>query len=86
MEAIEFREQNLVLKKPDSMTDEECHSLNVHRTEKGQIISCWKLSPEDLEKINKTGVVWLSVWSGMTAPPVGVYVDRPFLDEVETVE
>ncbi len=37
----------------------------------GQVISCWRLSKEELEQINETGVVWLSIHS-QPIPPVYV--------------
>jgi len=86
MGPIEFKEQNLILTKPQSMTDKECQSLPVLRLETGQIVSCWKLSEKDLKKINTTGVVWLSVWSGRSAPPVAVTVDQPFIMELQSGE
>jgi len=37
-----------------------------------QIISCWRLSEEELQNINATGVVWLSVTNVGILPPVFV--------------
>lgn len=36
-----------------------------------QIISAWRLSPEEIARINETGVVWLSVYS-TAIPPFAV--------------
>ena len=47
---------------------DNCRDLEVLKTET-QIISCWRLTGEELEQINKTGVVWLSV-TGQGTPPV----------------
>ena len=77
MEAISFPEQNIIFNKPESMTDEECGPLPAYRGE-GQIISCWKLSPEDLAKVQETGAVWLSI-VGLQQPPVWVGPDSPFI-------
>lgn len=49
---------------------ENCVALPILRIADGQIVSCWKLTPEEIENIQKTGVVWLSVFSGRTQPPV----------------
>lgn len=76
MKAKEFPEQNMVFTKPQSMTDEECGSLPAYRGE-GQIISCWEVTPEDLERIKETGVIWLSV-SGAGQPPVYIGTEYPF--------
>lgn len=29
--------------------------------ENGEVVTCWKITPEELEQIKKTGVVWLSI-------------------------
>lgn len=47
-----------------------CNDLEVFVHE-GQFISCWRLSPEELETVQRTGVVWLSVYAWQ-APPVMV--------------
>lgn len=36
-----------------------------------QIVSCWRMTPEELKLIAETGVVWVSVW-GRGAPPIYV--------------
>lgn len=77
MRAIEFKEQNAVLGKPAGMTDEECKPLPVFRDGK-QCVSVWELSPEELEFINQTKVVYLGVLSGNTQPPVFLTVESPF--------
>lgn len=63
------------------MTDEECMSLPVHKTIDFYgypiIISKWKLSKEDLEEVQRTGVVWLSV-TGDSTPPVTLFTENPF--------
>lgn len=66
-EAIDFEGRNIVFIKPEGMTDEECGSLLAF-TDGQQVISCWKLSEEELEEVKKTGVIWLSVWGQQ--PPV----------------
>jgi hypothetical protein len=45
-----------------------------------QIISCWRLTPEELEHVVLTGVVWLSVSNIGVLPPV--YVSGTALVEV----
>ncbi|WP_128146638.1 hypothetical protein [Sinorhizobium meliloti] len=35
-------------------------------------VSCWELSAEELAEINRTGRIFLSVFSGRTQPPVYV--------------
>ena len=41
-----------------------------------QIISCWKLTPEEVQEVAQTGKVWLRVLGGH--PPVAVQGDSPF--------
>jgi hypothetical protein len=79
MEACSFPEENHVLGPPKGLTEEQVHSLNVHVTTQPQplCISCWKLTKDELELINKTGKVWLWV-SGLTMPPVILTVASPF--------
>lgn len=81
-----FPQQNFIFSKPKDMTDEQCMDLSVWKGETtdfetGQdfpvIISCWKLSKEDLDEIQKTGVVWLSI-TGKGMPPVSMFTENPF--------
>jgi hypothetical protein len=83
---VTFPQHNFVFKKPEGWTDEQCSDLSVWKgdapiDENGTtcptIISCWKLSKEDLEEIQRTGVVWLSI-SGTGMPPVSVFTENPF--------
>jgi hypothetical protein len=76
-----FPEANVVLDKPDDMTREQCEPANVLRTvtsdEMPVVISCWKVTQEELEEIQRTGRVWLMVY-GVTMPPVVLCGVRPF--------
>jgi len=80
---INFKESNLELGRPASMTEEECRSLHVHRCKDGRLISCWKLTPEEIEKVAKTGEIWLHVWGGITQPPVALEVENPFREATD---
>lgn len=33
-------------------------------------VSCWELSPGEIDAINRTGRIWLSCLTGQTSPPV----------------
>lgn len=44
--------------------------------ESKQIVSCWQLSPEEIEVVKNTGEIWLGM-IGMQ-PPVWLSVERPF--------
>ena len=80
MMPISFEQQNALFGKPANMTDEQCMSLPVwmgHDTNGFPvIISKWKLSKEDIEDINRTGEIWLSIFStGM--PAVALQTESP---------
>lgn len=76
-----FEQVNKVFGKPDNMTDEECMSLPVYQGKYSDgwpcIISCWKFSKEDIEEIQRTGCIWLSI-TGNSMPPVSLYTENPF--------
>lgn len=83
-----FKEANEVMRKPHGMTDERCMDLpvwvgmagdsdNPDAPDMPAIISCWALSKEDLERIQKTGVIWLSI-AGARMPPVSLFTENPF--------
>lgn len=76
-----FPESNVALSKPKDMTDEECTPLSVFRgydTEGTPVlISCWKLTKEEMEEISKTGRVWLCIY-GHGMPPVALGTTDPF--------
>jgi tartrate dehydratase beta subunit/fumarate hydratase class I family protein len=81
MMPINFNESNIVYNKPENMTDEDCSTLHAFRghdqSELPVIITKWQLSKEDLEEIQKTGCVYLTV-VGQVLPPVSVYTENPF--------
>lgn len=70
MRPINFKEANVELKKPSSMTDEECSSLHIHQTQDGQCISLWTVPFFERLKFLFHGKIWLGVCSGKTQPPV----------------
>lgn len=67
---VGFEGANFVMLAPASMTPDECSDLPVFRDPQ-QIISCWRLSPDEIETINATGVIWLAI-IGPGMPPVRV--------------
>jgi hypothetical protein len=73
MKPIQFKEQNV------TYTAEGCNDLPAHKAA-DQIISCWKLTKEELEQINKTGVIWFSVM-GQSQPPIWLGTENPFKEE-----
>ncbi len=73
MEPIKFKEQNT------TYVAEGCLDLPAHTAE-DQIISCWKLTEEEIKTINETGVIWFSV-KGQKQPPIWLGVETPFVRE-----
>lgn len=73
----DFPEANFTLK-PAPGTEDEVSPLRAHFSkEVGMITSCWKLTPEELEVVKQTGVVWLHVY-GKTSYPVAIQGFDPF--------
>jgi len=76
-----FEESNHVLGKPTAMTHEDCSCLSVFvgpsPTGIPLVISCWKLTAEELEEVSRTGRVWLGI-VGQTMPPAWVLGTNPF--------
>jgi len=70
MKAIKFKEAHLELKKPASMTDEECGGLWIHKTKRGECISVWTAPFWTRLKFLFHGKLWLGILSGSTQPPV----------------
>lgn len=76
-----FDESNAVLAKPEDMTHDECECLSVYRGPNSDgvpiVISCWKVTAEELEEIKRTGRVWLGI-VGHTMPPAWISGLTPF--------
>jgi len=70
MKPKQFKEATIELKKPASMTDEECGSLFIHQSDKGECISLWTTSFWERLKFLFHGKLWIGVLSGKTQPPV----------------
>jgi hypothetical protein len=76
-----FDGENVILDKPSSMSADDCSTISVLRTETDSgmpvTISCWKLTRDELEEVNRTGRVWLTI-CGVLVPPVMLATKRPF--------
>jgi len=81
MHPIQFKHQNGILRKPDSMTEEECGSLYIRATPDGQIISCWTCSFIERLKFLFHGKLWLGVVSGKSQPPVWLDMKKQIFHE-----
>ena len=79
-----FDESNAIIDKPKDMTREQCEPLNIWRGPfmidnenfAASIISCWKLTKEELAEINRTGRIYLIV-IGPGMPPVILSGHKP---------
>ena len=81
MKPSEFKQQNILLVKPESMTDEECSSLPAFKYP-GGIISCWKMSFWERLKVLFSGIVWVDI-VGYTQPPIWLDVENPWKEPRE---
>lgn len=76
-----FKESSDSLGPPDGMSEEDVGSLSIARIVDSDgnisVVSCWKLTPEELREVFNTGRVWLLV-RGLTMPPVAVVAESPF--------
>ena len=78
MEAIEFDQQTVVLAKDQP----QYQPLPVHRDPSKEgvpVTCCFKLSPEELEDISKTGLLWhTSLTFGQALQPIRMTTKNPF--------
>lgn len=67
-----FEQSNIVFDRPQNMTDEECEALCCWKGQDTEgnhiVVSCWKVTQEELEEINKTGRVWAYHFGGVLQP------------------
>jgi hypothetical protein len=77
-----FPESNLALSAPDGVPDEICGPLSVWsgRRQDGLpcVVSCYKLTADEVEEFARTGRVWVMVL-GETMPPISVLAVTPFI-------
>ncbi|WP_321385665.1 hypothetical protein [Rhizobium sp.] len=69
-EPVSFPGQNMVLRAPPGQ-EETVRDLYTF-TNGYCSVSCWQLSAEELAEINRTGMVFISIFSGRSQPPVFV--------------
>lgn len=58
MEPINFKGANVVYGKDQP---EYLPLPAKKRDARGEVITCWQLSPEELKKVQETGVIWCSI-------------------------
>lgn len=75
---IDFEGSNVLFGAPSTMTAEECGDLPCF-FDGDVVVSCWELTPDELEHVMSTGQVWLMVWGGGT-PPVCITGEKPLVE------
>jgi len=78
----EFLGANSTLKKPKNWKDDQCSDLPVFQVNDPTLktlirTSCWEVTPEEMQEIQRTGEVWLTV-VGASHPPVLLQGISPF--------
>ena len=77
-----FDESNACLGKPREDMADDCDALSICRTETVNgtpvVVSCWKLTAEELAEVVRTGRVWLTI-AGHTMPPAHIQGIKPLV-------
>jgi hypothetical protein len=88
-EAASFDQENTIFNPPEGVSNKDCNSISAYRgdinyeDEDGNpmsaecVITCWRLTKEELEEVNRTGRIWLYI-HGTGMPPVSVSGSNPF--------
>lgn len=66
-QTVKFDGCNKRYSPPEGVSEEQCASIDVFRNG-ACTVSAWKPSSEELVEINRTGLVWLSIWSSGLPP------------------
>ena len=80
---VPFPEANTVLRAPtpEDAAAGTVYDLHCHRyrdlDRQPNVLSKWELTPEELEEVVRTGVVWFNCW-GDTHPPMWISGHDPF--------
>ena len=76
MEPIIFKGANCVY----GQGQPEYMPLPAHKDENGVVLTCWKLSPEDMQRIQETGVIWLEMLTfNQALQPVRLDSEKPII-------
>lgn len=67
-----FAGSNCVYGPPDGIAEEQCQTIFARQdqteTELGlRVVTCWKLTQEELDEINRTGNVWVGMFGGLAS-------------------
>lgn len=76
-----FDESDGILDKPSNMTYEQCDPICVKHIvfQDGfpGVITCWKLTKEEVDELISTGRLWITIM-GNVIPPISPTVEKPF--------
>jgi hypothetical protein len=81
---VSFPEANaqLCAPTPEDAAAGTVYGLPVHRWKdldgNPQVLSKWELTPEEIEEVKRTGVVWFNCW-GVTHAPMWISGHHPFV-------
>ena len=79
---VPFKQSNCTMQMPAQLGGISFRAYN-----NGEMtITAWQISDEEIEFINRTKTVYLSVFSGKTAPPCTLLVKPPFYDNADAFQ
>lgn len=80
MEAIYFKEVNVEIAKDQP----QYKTLPAHVTDRGIMVTCFKLSPEEIKSVRQNGVIWVQVFKG-AAPlqPLSILAVKDWFKQIE---
>lgn len=79
---VDFPEANFTFQAPDGMPDCGTMRAFVHN---GGIVHCWEFSEKDIEILQNTKRVWVSLIS-TSQPPMSLSVEMPFVPVMDLPE
>lgn len=71
-----FKTTNKVFGEENINADQIAACVMISEKGKMAVVSKWKLSKEDLEKLEETGEIWLVV-QGSKMPPLSLFTNKP---------
>jgi len=84
MEPASFPEANQVFDKPDGWSRDECGAIDTFlgkdQFNRPIIVTCWKLTKDEVEELLETGRVWVYHW-GTGLQPHSLTAHSPFPQE-----
>lgn len=82
MEPKKFNEANIVF--GANQPEYKPLPAQIVKGRSGQVLTCWKLSPDELRRIQETGELWLSVLTfNQPLQPVNLSTEKPPIFDAE---